>query len=238
MTLQEIHAQRVWARLAGGCFLAAIIVAIAARVVLARIAGHGSFAASTARMAASEHAYRAGLAGSLLVTLSSVLLAFSLYATLKPVHNLLAQFGLVFNLCDSVLAFVVRMCSFVDLHLHLAASSANAEALSDLVQTIAATTENLGGICFGAGSILFFWLFLRSRYIPVALAILGVAASVLWTLLYFAMLIFPERSGLFRTICFPPMLLSELAAGVYLLIFAVKHGQPVEPVPPLPSGNA
>jgi hypothetical protein len=49
----------------------------------------------------------------LIVTLSSTVLAFALYATLNAVNRLLAQLALIFSLGDSFLAMVVRMCSFV-----------------------------------------------------------------------------------------------------------------------------
>ena len=50
------------------------------------------------------------------MTLSSTLLAFALYVTLKPVNSLLAQLGMIFSLADSFLALIVRMCSFVRLN--------------------------------------------------------------------------------------------------------------------------
>jgi hypothetical protein len=218
--------QRTYARLAGILFLGAILLAIGGGVVLSRIAGGGGFAETAARVAASERLYRAALASILVVTLSSTLLAFALYVTLRPVNRLLAQLGMIFSLGDSFLALAVRMCGFVRLHLYLSAQaagagSATAEPLSELVRTIAATTENIGGISFGIGSCLFFYLFFQSRYIPRLLSALGLLASAIWTSLYFASFVFPEHHTLFQYICFPPMALSEIATGLYLLRFAV-----------------
>ena len=132
------------------------------------------------------------LSSVLIVTLSSALLAFALYATLKPVDNLLAQLALIFNLGDSFLAMLVRMCGFVRLHYYLApqTGSLSGEQLSDLLRTIAGATENIGGISFGIGSCLSFYLFLKSRYIPRPISVLGLIASVIWTSLYFANLVF------------------------------------------------
>jgi hypothetical protein len=218
--------QRTYARLAGGLFLGAILVALAGGSVLSRIAGNGNFVETAARIAASERLYRVALSGVVIVTLSSSLLAFALYVTLRPVNSLLAQLAMIFSLGDSFVALVVRMCSFVRLHLYLTAQSAgagllNAETLADLIRSIANTTENIGGIAFGIGSCLFFYLFLKSRYIPRVISALGVVASVIWTGLYFASLIFPEHHALFQYICFPPMALAEIATGFYLVLFAV-----------------
>ena len=203
-------AQRTYARLAGFSYLGAITLAIAAGALLSRIAGSGSFAETAARMAASERLYRAALSMSVAVTLSSVLLAFALYATLTPVNQSLAQLGMIFSLCDSVLACVVRVCGFVRLHLSITSLSApaaaegsiGAEPLSDLVRTVGVITENIGGICFGIGSCLFFYLFFKSRYIPTILSGLGVVASGIWTGLYFAALVFPEHHAWFQYLCF------------------------------------
>jgi hypothetical protein len=220
------QAQRTYARLAGILFLVAITIAIGAGAMLSNIAGNGTFSETAARIAASERLYRAALSSVVIVTLSSALLAFALYVTLKPVNSLLAQLGMIFSLGDSFLALVVRMCSFVRLHLYISARGAGAgsitaEPLSDLVRTIAGTIENIGGISFGIGSCFFFYLFFKSRYIPRVISALGFVASVIWTGLYFANLVFPEHHALFQYICFPPMAFAEVVTGFYLMLFAL-----------------
>jgi Domain of unknown function (DUF4386) len=158
------QAQRTYARLAGILMLGAIVIAVGGGAILSNIAGNGSFAETAARIAASERLYRLALSSVLIVTLSSTLLAFALYVTLKPGNSLLAQLGMIFTLGDSFLALIVRMCSFVRLHLYTSAPSARTgsitgEPLSDLIRTIAGATENIGGISFGIGSCLFFIYF-------------------------------------------------------------------------------
>jgi len=216
-----------YARLAGFLFLWEIVLALGSGVVLSRIAGSGSFLETARRIAAAEHLYRAALSTVVVVTLSSAVLGFALYVTLKPVSRLLAQLAMIFWLGDAFLGLVVRMCGFVRLHLYLsaqasAAGAATAEGLADLMRSVAGTTENIGGIAFGMGSLLFFYLFFRSRYIPRALSSLGLAASLIWTISYFANLIFPEKHALFQSICFPPMALADVITGFYLLLSGVK----------------
>jgi hypothetical protein len=218
------RAQRTYARLAGILLVGAIIIAFGGGAILSHIAGNGTFAETVARIAASERLYRVALSSVVLVTLSSTLLAFALYVTLKPVNSLLAQLGMIFSLGDSFLAMIVRMCSFVRLHLYISARGAGSitsELLSDLIRTIAGSTENIGGISFGIGSFLFFYLFFTSRYIPRVISAFGFVASVIWTGLYFASLIFPERHSLLQYICFPPLAVAEVATGFYLMLFAV-----------------
>jgi hypothetical protein len=180
--------------------------------------------------------YRVALSSLVVVSLSSPLLAFALYVTLKPVNPLLAQLGMIFSLADSFLGLIVRMCSFVRLHLYVSAQGAGTgsiprELLSNFVRTVATTTENIGGISFGIGACVFFYLFFTSRYIPKAISVLGLVASVLWTGFYFAELVFPEVHALFQYICFPPMALAEVLTGFYLMLFAVDKGRKTSAIP-------
>lgn len=219
--------QRTYARLAGILYLGVILFAFVGGLVLSRVTGNGTFAEMAARVAASERLYRLALSTVVIATLSSALLAFALYATLRPVNCLLAQLAMIFSLEDSFLALIVRMCGFARLHLFVSAQGVGfgpiaAQELADLMRTIAGITENLGGTCFGIGSALFFFLFFKSRYIPTILSALGLCASVIWTGLYLANLVLPERHALFLYICLPPMALADVATGFYLMLFAVK----------------
>ena len=204
-----------------------ILLAFGSGFIQSHIEGSGTFVQTARRIAASEHLYRAALSISVIASLGSALLAFALYATVKPVDNLLAQLAMIFNVGDSFLALVVRMCSFVRLHLFTSAQTAGAgtiatETLLDLIHNIADTMENIGGIAFGIGSLLFFYLFFKSRYIPRILSALGIFASVIWIALYLARLVFPEKRSVFQSICFPPMAVADVITGLYLMLFAVK----------------
>lgn len=224
------RAQRTYARLAGFLFLAVIALALAGGSILSHVAGSGTFAERAARIVASERLYRTGLSMILTVSLGSVLLAFSLYATLRPVNGLLAQLALIFTLEDSFLALIVRMCGFVRVHFYASAQSVGGmpavQSLSDLMSSIAEVTENLGGICFGIGLLIFFYLFFRSKYIPRALSALGFLASAVWIALYFAGLIFQQQHEVFQRIAFPPMGLADILTGFYLMLFAVRTKTP------------
>ena len=219
--------QRSYARLAGILFLGEILIAFVGGSILSRVAGNGTFPEIAARIAASERLYRVGLGAVLIATLSSTLLALALYVTLRPVNRPLAQLAMIFTLNDSFLALIVRMCGFVRVHLYVSQKAVGpiaAETFVNLMRSIGSATENLGGICFGIGSALFFYLFFKSRYIPRLISTLGICASVIWTGLYFANLIFPEEHALFQYVCFPPMALADIATGLYLTIFAVRAG--------------
>ena len=234
--IEEAHGertQRIYARLAGFLLLWLIINGLGGTLIYSRIVGSGTFAETAKRIAASERLYRVALSSEVIETLSAVLLAFALYATLKPVNNLLAQLAMIFNLEDSILAWVVRMFRFLRLDLYTSSQSVGAsgtipsQPLVDLTRRMAGAAENVGGICFGIGSLLFFYLFFKSRYIPKILSALGLSASVIWTGLYFANLVYPEWRIAFQYICWPLMVVADVATGFWLMLFAVKsqdHG--------------
>jgi uncharacterized protein DUF4386 len=83
-----------------------------------------------------------------------------------------------------------------------------------------------GAIYFAVGSLIFSWLFLRGRMIPVALAWLGVAASA------FLVVIIPlQRAGLFggslgwasgvTWFMYLPMLVFELTLATWFIVKGV-----------------
>jgi hypothetical protein len=68
----------------------------------------------------------------------------------------------------------------------------------------------------GAGSTLFFVLFLRSRYVPGAVARIGVVGSALLVAASIAMFVFPERTNELKLLGLPG-LLAEVATALLLL---------------------
>ena len=93
--------QRRYARLAGFLFLWLIITGLAGALTISHIAGSGTFAETAKRVAASERLYRIALSSELIETLSTVLLAFALYVTLRPIDKLLAQIAMYCRLGET-----------------------------------------------------------------------------------------------------------------------------------------
>jgi hypothetical protein len=227
--------QRSYARVAGILLLWLIVNVVVGAIIFPSIPVNGTFAEIADRIKASEHLFRLQPTDLVIEFLSATVLAFALYLTLKPVSSLLALLGMIFYLQDTILGNLVQMCSFVRLHLYTspqmaAAGAVPAQALVDLMRSIAGATENIGGICFGIALLLFFYLFFKSRYIPRILSVFGVCASATWTALYFARLIFPEQRGVFWSICFPLMAVALVATGFWLMIFAVSKPSNTNPL--------
>jgi hypothetical protein len=219
--------QQIYARLAGILFLWLIINVVVVAVIFPSIPASGTFAETAQKVRASEHVFRLEPTSLVIEFLSATLLAFALYVTLKPVNALLALLAMIFHLQDIFLGNLVQACTFVRLHLYtsfetVGAGTVSAQALVDLMRSIAGATENIGGICFGIALFLFFYLFFKSRYIPRILSVFGVCASAIWIVLYFARLIFPEQRALFWSICFPLMAVVIVITGFWLTLFGVN----------------
>ena len=219
--------QRIYARVAGCLFLWLIITGLAGALTISHIVGSGTFAETAKRVVASERLYRVALASELIETLSTLLLAFALYVTLKPVDKLLAQIAMYWRLGETFIGGVGMIFGFVKLRLFSSPQSIGAlgadqsQALVDLTRTAGFAAYNIAAIFFSIGSILFFYLFFKSRYIPRIMSAFGVFSSVVVTVMCFASLIFPEHAATLQY-GWAPMAIAEVTTGLWLMLFAVK----------------
>ncbi len=100
-------------------------------------------------------------------------------------------------------------------------SGEQGQALATLTRHAGIATYNIAALCFSLGSILFFYLFWKSRYIPRMLSVLGLLASVMVPVMCFGSLVFPEYSTTLKY-GWAPMALAEVTTGVWLMLFAVR----------------
>jgi hypothetical protein len=216
--------QRIYARVAGFLFLWLIGTGLAGSLTISHIVGSGTFAETAKRVVASEHLYRVALSSELIETLSAVLLAFALYVTLKPVDKLLAQFAMYWRLGESFVGSVGTIIGFTRMSLYTSPQSIGtdqSQALRDLAGHAGFAMYNISAIFFRIGSILFSYLFFKSRYIPRVLAAFDGVASVIVTMICFGSLLLPERAAALQY-GWAPMALAEVTTGIWLMVFAVK----------------
>jgi hypothetical protein len=197
-------------------------------VIISGITGTGTFLATAHSIAASETLYRIGILFGLVGDLSTILLAIALYAILKPVDGILAMTALLFRLAESAIGGVVVVLGFADLQIYLDANRANALSanqlgvLADLVSRTSAAGTDVSVVCFSLGSAIFFYLFLRSGYIPRALALWGLLGSLLCTIAFSGSLLAPQSSDLLRGIGALPIGIAEPVVGLWLLIRGIR----------------
>ena len=215
--------QRTYARLAGILILVHVVLELSGDSVTI-IARTGESFAETARFAA-EHAvlWRIALLSVGLSWIVIGIMAFALYVVLEPVNKRLAQLALVLRLGASFVGAASLMFRVAQARLYVASQTEGlftAEQLRTLVsvsQRAAGAGITTAWIFLGAGWVLFYLLFLRSRYLPRALAGSGIVTTALLAALAAVMLVFPERTNELK-LFLVPALLTEIATALWLLV--------------------
>jgi uncharacterized protein DUF4386 len=214
--------QRTYARLAGILFLANYVLQGAGDSVTI-MARQGESFAETARWAAqSAQLYRLALASVGAAWIDIGILAFALYVVLEPVDKRLAQLAFVLRLGASFVGAASLMLRVAQARLYEASEPAGLFAAEQLRALVAVTVRAAGAgvttawMFQAAGSLLFFLLFLRSRYLPAALARFGIVASALFLAAAVAMFVVPQGTNELKLLGVPAFL-AELATAVWLL---------------------
>lgn len=218
--------QRAYARMAGLMYLTVLGFDIADLWIESAIKGGGSFVDAAHHIQASEGLYRIALTCGLVGTLATVLLAVGLYVTVRPVDANLALTALLFRIIEAAIGGVGAVSAFATLQAYLAANHASALDAKQMAALLDITSSASGfyvpAIFFCVGSTIFFYLFLRSAYIPRILAGWGVFASVLYLLVFLLILIAPQASGIPLVIGSIPILLAEVSTGLWLLVRGIR----------------
>jgi len=214
---------RRYGRVAGFMYLFVMASFLAGFGILSRFFVRGDLAATAKNIAASEWLYRLGLSGLLIASLTTILLAGAFYVLLEPVNRQLALFALLWRVGESVLGGVAVFFLFMSVIIHTGAASAfgpgQQQALARLISHGYVVGFTISLVYFSAGSLLFFYLLLRSAFIPRILSAFGVLASAHVTIVGFANLIVPSRAaGLSFGWEWAPMFVAEIAAGLWLLV--------------------
>ena len=171
------------ARIAGFTFLLYITLGITSMILFGRATSAEGIAAKLAGIAQHEPAVRVSAMLNLFTGFTALLLGVTLYAITRDEDPDLAMMGLACRVAEGVVGGVSIQRSLGLLWL-ATATGANAPG-TETAHALGAFLLGQGwgfmaaATFFAVGSALFSWLLLRGRMIPVALAWLGVIASVL-----------------------------------------------------------
>jgi hypothetical protein len=228
--------QQRWARVVGFSYLFALVPAIFAEFYVSGRLVSDSAAVTAQNIIVHERLFRIGVASNLLVFASVVLLVTSLYIVLERVNRQLALLAAFFRLIETVIYFVAVLNDFYVLRL-LSGDSALARVSPDLLAALARVSAGAHGsaynvalLLFGFGSPVFCYLWLKSGYVPRALAVWGVVASIWIGACAFAFVVFPELMSVIKVGYYgAPIFLFELTIGLWLL-FRGLRGSSLAPV--------
>ena len=211
------------ARVAGFTFLLYIAAGITAMVLSGKAMQGQEVAAKFVSLAQNPSQVHLAAVLNLLCCFCALALGVTLYSITRDEDPDLAMLGMTCRVAEGVVGAVATQHSLGLLWLATAAEAQGQNAGTS--QTIGAFllwgqgwSPTIAGLLFGVGSTLFSWLFLRGRMIPVALAWLGVLASLLIVVGLFLQLGGFEVSGLI----WMPMAAFEIPLALWLLIKGVR----------------
>ncbi|HEX3527832.1 MAG TPA: DUF4386 domain-containing protein [Thermoanaerobaculia bacterium] len=208
------------ARIAGFTYLFYIAVAFPSMVLFGRAASGKGTAAKLASIVQHASDVRVAVVLALLGCFSALVLAVTLYGITRDEDHELAMLALACRVGEGVLgaASLPKMLGLLGLATAAAGAGATDAAAANALGGFLLTPSGTGASFFAVGSTLFSWLLLRGRMVPVALAWLGVLASVL---LVVALPL--ELAGFLKLnwYLWMPMLVFEVVLGLWLLIKGV-----------------
>jgi hypothetical protein len=219
--------QRTYARLAAFCLLANYVLqGLGDSVTI--VFRSGETFAETARYAAENHLlWRVCLLEVGLAWIAIGVLAFALYVVLEPVDRRLAQLALCLRLGASFVGAASLMFRVAQGWLYRASATTgpfDAEQLRTLASALkrgGSEGVELAWMFQGAGSVLFFLLFLRSRYVPAPLARLGILGSALIVPMSIVMFLFPQYISPLKVVGLPGFA-AEVGTAVFLLVKGLR----------------
>mgnify|MGYP001489722250 FL=1 len=224
------------ARLTGFTFLFAIAI-----VVFSNYSVTFRFivpdAAETARnIIANQTLFRINIVCNLIYLVTLIVMFTSLYGILKQVNKNLALVAAFFRLIYALIWGIIALNIFGALRLLGDAtylSAFEAEQLQTLARLHLKSSWDayyIGLPFWGLASAVCSYLWLRSRYIPSALAVFGIISSVWCVICAFIFIIFPDFEKTISLSLFDmPLVIFEITLGFWLLFRGLKPTELAQP---------
>jgi len=178
-------------------------------------------------LAENAFQYRLAVSIDFLAMVAVMVLVFSLFAILKPVHAYLALVALGLRIGEVVIQAAAKVPDYLLLQLSQTtlSSGGSVPETEQLGRMLVAGSNQAVWISFvflGIGSLFNNFLFYKSKGIPSALAIFGLVSAALYALgsVTALMIDLPEFAKMGMML---PMVLFELMLGLYLAIFGMKE---------------
>ena len=216
-----------YARLAGFMYLFVDLAYVAGVMIVNRFEVPGNFTETAHAIMRSELLYRIGLTSVFIGALSTVFLAMGLYVTVKPIDKNLALLALLFRLVEATMFGLQSLFSFIVLKVFIGSDytqtfgSSQPSVLVNLCSALYSDGFIVAGLFFCMGSIIFFYLFLKSTYLPKALSAFGLFGTLLLTITNFADLLLPQFHKILQ-FGILPLGVAEITVGLWLLIKGIN----------------
>lgn len=222
--------QQKAAKVAGLAYLLIIITSILSMIFGPfKLTVPGNAAATFNNILGNELLFRIGAAYDLIMFASVVILSVALYVVLKPVSKNLALLALLWRLGEAILGCLSVLSSLIVLQLlngenySTVFETEQLQALVGLFLSVSSAALSIVFVFLSLGSIVFCYLFFKSKYIPRLLAALGIFSFSLMLIGAFANILTPNNAFMVFSV---PAILFELAIGSWLLFKGIKVIEP------------
>jgi hypothetical protein len=217
-------AQQIAAKVAGGWYLFAMAAGMFAELYArGPLIVAGDAVRTAQNIAASEWLFRVGTITHLIVFAGDVMLLVALYVILESVNRKVALLAASWRLVACSILAVNMLNDFIVLRLLSGADYLRAfdtrqlQALVRLFISVEGAGFQIGFVFLGLGSAVYSYLWLKSRYVPRALAAWGIFSSLVMAIVTLAIMVFPSLAvvGLLYMV---PMFFYEVGLGLWLLV--------------------
>jgi len=189
----------------------------------------GNTEATFLNISANELLFRGGAIYDLATYAGVVILSVALFVVLKPVNKNLALVAMLWRLGEAVLGCLTAVLGSLTILLLLsgkdylsAFGAEQRQALVSLLLDVNSAAISIVFVFLSLGSIVYCYLFYRSRYIPRVLAVFGILAFAITLVGTFAGILYPNDALMMFG---APAILFEITIGLWLWIKGIKVEQ-------------
>jgi len=222
------------ARVAGFMFLFAFLVpTLNWTLGLSRFIVVENVVATAKNIIANEWLFRVGIAVELIMSVGLIVLAVALYTVLKTVNRNLALLALSLKLVEAAIVAAIVLASFIALRISDGATSLTAFTPEQLLAPVGfllnqhTIVYSIPMVFLGLNMTVFFYLFLRSKYIPGLLAGFGILSFAIILIHALGNILAPRYATMtvVEFICYTPSGIAEIVVGMLLLVKGIKVPQ-------------
>jgi hypothetical protein len=203
-------------------FLFYIVIGIGQEIIGAGLGASNDVGTRLAKMEQHAAQVQVNALLGLLMAFTALMLATALYGLTRHEDGDLAILALGFRLAEAFFGAVPTLLSLTLLSLSTSGApiTDSEVAVAGSLFRVRSLAPQVGSIFFAVGSTIFSCLLLKGRLIPLVLAWLGVAASLLLVLTLPLQLVGLLQGGAMRVV-WVPMAAFEIPLGIWLLVRGV-----------------
>jgi hypothetical protein len=188
----------------------------------------GNDAATANNIIANELLFRIGIASILILYAGVVVLSWALYVILKKENKYLALLGMLFRSGEAILGAATVLISFIVLLLlngkgySAVFETEQLQALVGVFLHVRTAGLDIVLLFVGLGGTIFCYLFLKSKYVPIILAVWGILTYLSMIILSLISILLPDHPAMLEIVLFSLGAFFELIFGFWLLFKGVK----------------